>query len=109
MDTNFKISIPKPCHEDWNKFTPDEKGAFCKVCSKSVHDFTKKSAEQIQTILVEEIGAGNKVCGRFNEDQIEPIPGIIPSLSSYDLNFKRVKKFALALFNFNQILSEFKE
>lgn len=44
---NFGISIPKPCHEDWNKFASDEKGAFCKVCSKSVHDFTKKKPEEI--------------------------------------------------------------
>ena len=97
-NTNLRISIPKPCHEDWNKFTPDEKGAFCKVCSKSVHDFTKKSTEEIQTILVEEISAGKKVCGRFREDQIEPTPEIIPSLSPYELNFKRAKKFMIALF-----------
>lgn len=97
MDTNFKISIPKPCHEDWNKFTPHEKGAFCKVCSKSVHDFTKSSAEEIKTILVEEMSAGNKVCGRFNGSQLAPTE-VIPSLSPYDLNFTRMKRFAIALF-----------
>ncbi len=104
--TNFKISIPKPCHEDWNKFTPDEKGAFCKVCSKSVHDFTKKSAEEISTILIDEMSAGKKVCGRFNEDQLEA-PALkgekaefesVERLDTYSLNFHRMKKFALALF-----------
>ena len=95
---NFKISIPKPCHEDWNKFTPDEKGAFCKVCSKSVHDFTKRSAHEIKIILVEEINAGKKVCGRFNESQLTPVVKEIPSLSPYDLNFTRMKRFAMALF-----------
>lgn len=98
MNTNFNMSIPKPCHEDWNKFTPDEKGAFCKVCSKSVHDFTRKTALEIKTILVDEIGSGKKVCGRFNKEQLTPLPEIIPSLSPYDLNFTRLKKFALALF-----------
>jgi len=97
-NTNFKISIPKPCHEDWNKFTPDEKGAFCKVCSKSVHDFTKKTVKEIQTVLVEEMSAGNKVCGRFNEDQLSPSCEPIPALDTYSLNFQRLKKFALALF-----------
>lgn len=96
--TNFRISIPKPCHEDWNKFTPDEKGAFCKVCSKSVHDFTKKSAEEIETVLVEEMSAGKKVCGRFNEDQLTPVPAPIPDLNPYALNFRKVKRFAMALF-----------
>lgn len=95
---NLKISIPKPCHEDWSKFTPDEKGAFCKVCSKSVHDFTKKSAEEISIILIDEMSAGKKVCGRFNEDQLTPVSQVIPSLSPYALNFKRVKRFAMALF-----------
>lgn len=97
-NTNFKISIPKPCHEDWNKFTPDEKGAFCKVCSKSVHDFTKKSAEEIKTVLIEEMSAGNKVCGRFNEDQLSPATKPIPDLNPYSLNFKKIKRFAMALF-----------
>lgn len=97
-NTNFKISIPKPCHEDWNKFTPDEKGAFCKVCSKSVYDFTKKEPEQIKTILIEEMSAGNKVCGRFNEDQLTPAPEPIPDLNPYSLNFRKIKRFAMALF-----------
>lgn len=99
--TNFRISIPKPCHEDWNKMTPDEKGAFCKVCNKSVHDFTKKEPEEIKTILTEEMSAGKKVCGRFNEDQIEPVqtpPVVSQSLDTWSLNFQRVKKFAIALF-----------
>ena len=101
-NTNFRITIPKPCHEDWNKFTPDEKGAFCKVCSKSVHDFTKKEPEQIKAILIEEMSAGNKVCGRFNEDQISPSEtkdcSTLPELNPYALNFRKMKRFALALF-----------
>ena len=101
-NTNFRITIPKPCHEDWNKFTPDEKGAFCKVCSKSVHDFTKKEPEQIKAILVEEMSAGNKVCGRFNEDQISPSEtkdcSTVPELNPYALNFRKMKRFAAALF-----------
>ena len=104
-NTNLRISIPKPCHEDWNKFTPDEKGAFCKVCSKSVHDFTKKTVEEISTILIDEMSAGKKVCGRFNEDQLTVPPTLkgeaakdIEGLDSYSLNFQRLKKFALALF-----------
>lgn len=98
--TNLRISIPKPCHEDWNKFTPDEKGAFCKVCSKSVYDFTKKEPEQIKTILIEEMSAGNKVCGRFNEDQLDTptLKGETHELDSYSLNFRKLKRFAMALF-----------
>lgn len=110
--TNLRISIPKPCHEDWNKFTPDEKGGFCKVCSKSVHDFTKKTTEEISTILIDEMSAGKKVCGRFNEDQLTTatptLKGAMQEYNSplqgggqpnlYSLNFTRIKKFAFALF-----------
>src|ERR1051326_998579 len=103
--TNFRISIPKPCHEDSNKMTPDQKGAFCKVCNKSVHDFTKKAPEEIKIILVEEMSAGKKVCGRFNEDQIEPArishavsQSVSQRIDMWSLNFQRVKKFAVALF-----------
>lgn len=104
-DTNFEISIPKPCHEDWNKFTPDERGAFCQVCNKSVFDFTKKTDEEIKDILIQELNAGNKVCGRVNEDQITPVVpsrnlsyAALPALNPVDLNFRRLKKFAAALF-----------
>jgi len=96
-DAQINISIPKPCHEDWNKFTPDQKGAFCKVCSKSVHDFTQKTPEQIKTILVEEMGAGKKVCGRFNQDQLSSVPEL-PPLDPVSLNFRKLRKFALAAF-----------
>lgn len=68
------------------------------MCSKSVHDFTKKTIKEIQTVLVEEMSAGNKVCGRFNEDQLSPSCEPIPALDAYSLNFTRLKKFALALF-----------
>ena len=35
--------IPEPCHENWNKMTPQEQGRHCAVCSKVVVDFTKKT------------------------------------------------------------------
>lgn len=65
----FKIHIPEPCHEDWSKMTPNEKGAFCKVCSKTVVDFSKKNDEEIQKFLLENMD--KKVCGRFKTTQLE--------------------------------------
>ena len=64
----FKIYIPEPCFEDWDKMTPTEQGAFCGVCSKDVIDFSGKSEEEIQKYLAENINA--KICGRFNTSQI---------------------------------------
>ncbi|WP_297984262.1 hypothetical protein [uncultured Chryseobacterium sp.] len=62
----MKLSIPKPCHENWDVMPPDEKGKFCSVCSKSVHDFTCSSDEEI----VAAFSRSENVCGRFNENQL---------------------------------------
>lgn len=64
----FAISIPKPCHEDWNKMTPDAKGAFCGSCQKSVYDFSKKTDEEIIEVFEKE--EKGKVCGRFAPAQL---------------------------------------
>ena len=64
----FKIYIPEPCFEDWDKMTPTEQGAFCGVCSKDVIDFSNRSEEEIQRYLAENMNV--KICGRFNTSQI---------------------------------------
>ena len=74
----FKIYIPEPCFEDWDKMTPNEQGAFCKVCSKTVVDFSNKSDEEIQGFLLENID--KKVCGRFLTSQVEENEEEIPKL-----------------------------
>lgn len=64
----FAISIPKPCHEDWNKMTPDAKGAFCGSCQKTVYDFSDKTDEEIISVFEKE--EKGKVCGRFAPAQL---------------------------------------
>lgn len=67
MKKSIHIRIPAPCHEDWNKMTPTEKGKFCAVCTKEVVDFTKATDEA----LVEMAHRGQKLCGRFRADQLD--------------------------------------
>lgn len=64
-----KISIPVPCHEDWNKMTPQEKGRFCDACQKVVIDFTGKDSFAINDLLAE--AKGSKVCGHILPSQME--------------------------------------
>ncbi|MBN4072576.1 hypothetical protein JYT74_00920 [Crocinitomix catalasitica] len=45
-----KVSIPDPCHEDWDKMTPTEKGTFCGKCQIDVIDFTTKSSHEVKTM-----------------------------------------------------------
>ncbi|MFP3599207.1 hypothetical protein [Chryseobacterium sp. SIMBA_029] len=63
----MKITIPKPCHENWETMTPEEKGRFCSVCSKTVRDFTLASDQEIIEVLSH---SSEDICGNFYESQL---------------------------------------
>lgn len=67
MSSKINISIPKPCHEDWQKMTPLEKGRLCNSCQKQVFDFTKSSDREI----VQKFNLEKNSCGRFLKTQLE--------------------------------------
>ncbi|RAR72922.1 energy transducer TonB [Flavobacterium aciduliphilum] len=95
METKLKITIPKPCHEDWNAMTPDETGRFCNVCTKQVLDFTNKTTEEIQQYFVQ--NQRKDVCGRFKNEQVNRLEIQIPrSLLKRKMSFH--KAFLLSLF-----------
>ncbi len=94
MNSKFKITIPKPCHENWNTMTPKEKGRFCGSCAKTVVDFTKKTTEEIQDYLVE--NKNQRVCGHFYKKQLDTIVIEIPQVTcQQQLSFQKL--FVLAL------------
>lgn len=68
MSKKFQLQIPEPCHEDWNKMTPVDKGRFCNSCDKAVVDFTGMSDAQL--IAYFKKPSTGSLCGRFNNDQI---------------------------------------
>lgn len=91
----LNLSIPKPCHENWDKMLPDEKGKFCQSCTKTVFDFTKSSTDEIASIF--EKNKAEKICGRFRTEQLENIKIEIPEAILYrPMPFR--KAFLLALF-----------
>ncbi|WP_343609067.1 TonB-dependent receptor plug domain-containing protein [Chryseobacterium oranimense] len=63
----MKITIPKPCHENWETMIPEEKGRFCSVCSKTVRDFTVASDEEIINVFSR---SSEDICGNFYESQL---------------------------------------
>lgn len=62
----MKISIPQPCHENWNEMLPEEKGRFCLSCQKCVYDLTNSSDDEILNISKQK-----DICVRLNVKQID--------------------------------------
>ncbi len=64
---NFKISIPKPCHQNWEDMTQQDRGRHCAACNKVVVDFTRASDWETADF----ISKNKNTCGRFSESQLE--------------------------------------
>lgn len=63
----FYVTIPKPCHENWEQMTKEDKGRFCGSCQKTVVDFTNMSDRELAAFLKKPAGS---LCGRFHPDQL---------------------------------------
>ena len=95
MNIKQQITIPEPCHENWDKMTPKENGRFCMSCSKTVIDFTSMLPDEIQHFFTQ--NQNNKICGRFRKSQLDTINIQIPNQVFYSQTSYR-KMFLLALF-----------
>jgi hypothetical protein len=60
------LSIPEPCHEDWDKMSKVEKGRFCSSCSKTVYDVSSFSDKK----LINFIESNDDVCAQMLPSQI---------------------------------------
>lgn len=95
MDRKFKLTIPKPCHENWDEMTPQDNGRFCMNCSKTIIDFSSLLPEEIQHFFIQ--NQNEIICGRFKNSQLETITIQIPSRVLHtQTNYH--KMFLLALF-----------
>lgn len=65
----LKITVPKPCHQDWDGMTAETQGRHCAVCAKTVIDFTGMSDAAVQNFLLQR--QQEKVCGRFRNEQLQ--------------------------------------
>ena len=93
MGQYLNINIPEPCHEDWNKMTPNEQGAFCGSCQKTVVDFSKMGDQQIKDYFLQK--CEQKTCGRFNFKQLNKPTS---NFFLWKTQLTPLRKFAAALF-----------
>lgn len=61
------VSVPKPCHENWQDMTPQGQGQYCQSCAKMVVDFTGMTDAEVVAMLGKNL---HKSCGYFREDQL---------------------------------------
>lgn len=96
----MKITIPKPCHEDWNKMTPKEQGSFCSSCAKIVVDFTKMKKEEIKQYFIDK--KEEKTCGRFTVNQLYKKPPVYERSYLSKFAFALYVVFGMSLFSYAQ-------
>ena len=89
----LKISIPKPCHEDWSKMSPNEQGRHCDSCAKTVVDFTAMSDDEVKHFFINK--KEERVCGRFQQKQLDQIVIDLPS-NIFRIDMPLWKKFLVA-------------
>jgi hypothetical protein len=92
MKKNLTLSIPQPCSEKWETFTPSENGAFCNSCSKIVVDFTKMGDDEIVEFINNQPA---HACGRFRSDQLKVY--VHPAVSKINPGFTLLKAGLLGL------------
>ena len=83
--TNPSMHIAKPCHEDWERMTAQDRGRHCDACDKTVIDVTAMtpgdSARYLST-LAEITATGQRVCVRA---QVSKSGAIRPNWSTQRL------------------------
>ncbi|WP_462219062.1 carboxypeptidase-like regulatory domain-containing protein [Ferruginibacter sp.] len=65
----IQLSIPEPCHQNWNEMTATQQGRFCNSCAKQVVDFSTMSDTEVLHYFSSI--KNENVCGRAYPDQLE--------------------------------------
>jgi len=65
----LQLTIPEPCHENWQNMTPTDQGRFCNACAKEVVDFSMMTDTEVLNYFT--AVTHEKVCGRVLPSQLE--------------------------------------
>lgn len=59
-----EITIPEPCHEDWESMDPQQRGRFCHSCRKKVHNLSSMTEREARALLDND----RDICVAYFED-----------------------------------------
>lgn len=99
MKDTFTLSVPKPCHERWEQFTPTASGGFCNACNKNVTDFTRMSDEEVVAFFKTPPAQS---CGRFRPDQLRAYATKTTSSPRANRHFRQAGLLGLLLLLVNK-------
>ncbi|MEM6806259.1 MAG: carboxypeptidase-like regulatory domain-containing protein [Bacteroidota bacterium] len=91
----MKLTIHKPCTENFDQFSPTEKGGFCQACQKEVIDFSQMSDAEILSYFKNREG---KSCGYFHTSQLKVYPEIASPKRTWGAKFMGASLLGLSLF-----------
>lgn len=103
MPNPVRLSIPKPCHENWHNMTPQGQGRFCGSCQKIVVDFRMMTDKEILDYIST---ASRQVCGRFAGDQLNT--DLQPTVVKKRFSWAYVWNIILATFLFTEANAQVK-
>lgn len=87
--------MPHPCALDWETLEGDKEKRLCRLCGKTITDFSKLSNEELIGWFQQNAGS-QPACGLFSESQIRfRATGTIPRL------FSKAAFFIAAFFSWN--------
>lgn len=91
----MKLSIEKPCQENFEEFTPTQAGGFCQSCQKEVVDFTCMTDAQVLHYFSKN---QHKSCGRFSQSQLKTYPEIPIPKRKWNAKWMGASLLSLSLF-----------
>ncbi len=81
------LKLNKPCTEQWENMTANEKGHFCDICAKNVIDFTQLSQEEILAKLK---AANGSLCARVTKKQLNTPLFELETQKNYQLPYSKI-------------------
>lgn len=101
----MNITIPTPCHENWQTMQAKDQGRFCNACSTIVVNFTEMQPQQITDYFLQ--NSGKKVCGRFTAQQLHQqnsVPTLVTAIPAiFNTTWPAIRKWAAVIFLFFSI------